>query len=60
MRGDSREDALGNADPGRSGEAISRLWLAFLDTYLKGRPSKAYDYHLKESLKDTMRPRPDR
>ena len=38
MRGDGREHALGNADPRRSGEAISRLWLAFLDTYLEGRP----------------------
>jgi predicted dienelactone hydrolase len=41
MRGAGREKALGNADPRRSGEAVSRLWLAFLDTYLKGRPRTA-------------------
>jgi predicted dienelactone hydrolase len=41
MRGAGREQALGNADPERSGAAISRLWLAFLDTYLKGRSRTA-------------------
>jgi predicted dienelactone hydrolase len=41
MRGPGREAALGNAAPERSGEALSRLWLAFLDTYLKGQPRSA-------------------
>jgi predicted dienelactone hydrolase len=41
MRGPARQEALGNADPELSGQAISRLWLAFLDTHLKGRPRSA-------------------
>jgi acetyl esterase/lipase len=41
MRGEGREDALGNADPMRSGEAVSRLWLAFLNAYLKGQTHTA-------------------
>jgi hypothetical protein len=41
MRGPARREALGNADPELSGQAISRLWLAFLDTHLKGGPRGA-------------------
>jgi hypothetical protein len=38
MRGPARREALGDADAELSGQAVARLWLAFLDTHLKGRP----------------------
>ena len=69
MHGDGRVDALGNADPQRSGAAISRLWLAFLDTYLKGRPHMAVtrvlahfsnlERHDPGDLRDWARKNPD-
>jgi acetyl esterase/lipase len=41
MEGPGREAALGTEDPHLSGEALSRLFVAFLDVHLKGRPRSA-------------------
>jgi predicted dienelactone hydrolase len=47
MSGRTRAAALGNADPGLSGEALSHLCVAFLDAHLKGRPRGALTQVLK-------------
>jgi predicted dienelactone hydrolase len=48
MQDPGREAALGTADPQRSGAALSHIFLAFLDTYLKGAPRSAITHVLTQ------------